>query len=72
MHRAGDRRGEYRVLVGRPEGRRPPERHRLIWEDNIKTDLKDVEWGGMDWVDLGQDRDRWRVLVNAVIKLRVA
>jgi hypothetical protein len=61
----------YRVLVGKPEGKRPFERPRRRWEENINTDLKVVECGGMDWIDLSQDRDRWRALVNAVMKLRV-
>ena len=67
----GEGRGAYRVLVGRPEGRRPLGRPRHRWEDNIKMDLQEVGWGGMDWIDMAQDRDRWRVLVNAVINLRV-
>jgi hypothetical protein len=63
-------RGEYRIFVGRPEVRRPLGRPRHRWEDNIKLDLQDVGWG-MDWVELAQDRDRWRALVNAVMNLRV-
>ena len=63
-------RGAYRVLVGKPEGRRPLERHRRKWEDTIKVDLREVKWG-MGWIDLAQDRDRWRVLVNAVMNLRI-
>jgi hypothetical protein len=66
-----DRKGAYKVLVGRPEGRRPLGRPRRRWEDHIKTDLPEVIWGGMEWIDLAQDRDRWRTLVNAVINLRV-
>jgi hypothetical protein len=68
--RVGEKRGEYRILVGRPDGRRPLGRHRRRWEDNIKMDLQDVGWG-MDWIELAQDRDRWRDLVNAVMNLRV-
>jgi hypothetical protein len=56
----GDKTGVYRVLVGRPEGKRPLRRRRSLWEDNIKMDLKEVGWGGIDWIDLAQDRDRWR------------
>jgi hypothetical protein len=67
----GERRGAYRALVGNPEKRRPLGRPRRRWEDNIKMDLREVGWGGMDWINLAQDRDRWRALVNAVINLRV-
>jgi hypothetical protein len=64
-------RGAYRILVGRPEGRRPLERPRRRWEDNITMDLQEVGWGGMDWIDMAQDRDRWQALVNAVMNLWV-
>jgi hypothetical protein len=67
----GERRGAYRALVGKPEGRRPLGRPRRRWEDNIKMDLREVGWGGMDWINLAQNRDRWRALVNAVMNLRV-
>jgi hypothetical protein len=67
----GERRGAYRALVGKPEGRRPHGRPRHRWEDNIKMDFREVGWGGMDWINLAQDRDRWRALVNAVMNLRV-
>jgi hypothetical protein len=69
--RMGERRGAYRGLVGKPEGRRPLGRPRRRWEDNIKMDLREVKWRGMDWINLAQDRDRWRALVNAVMNLRV-
>jgi hypothetical protein len=61
----------YRVLVGNPEGKGPLWRPRRRWEDNIKMDLQEVGWGGRDWIELAQDRERWRVLVNAVMTLRV-
>ena len=67
----GDRRGVYRVLVGKPEGKRPLGRPRRRWEDNIKMDLQEVGCGGMDWIELAQDRYRLRTLVNAVMSLRV-
>jgi hypothetical protein len=67
----GERRGAYRALVGKREGRRPLERPRRRWEDNIKMDLPEVGWGGMDWINLAQDRDRWRAVVNAVMNLRL-
>jgi hypothetical protein len=54
----GEGRGAYRILVGRPEGRSPFGRPRRRWEDNIKMDLQDVGWGGVDWIDMAQDRDR--------------
>jgi hypothetical protein len=67
----GERRGAYRVLVGKPEGRRPLGRPRRRWEYNIKTDLREVGFGCVDWIGLTQDRDRWRALVSAVMNLRV-
>jgi len=67
----GERRGVYRILVGKPEGRKPLGRPRRKWEDNIKMDLQKVRCGGMEWIELAQDRDRWRELVNVVMKLRV-
>jgi len=67
----GERRGMYTVLVGIPEGKRPLGRPRHIWEDNIKVDLQEVGCGGMDWIELAEDRDRWRALVTAVMNLQV-
>jgi hypothetical protein len=67
----GEGRGMYRVLVGKPEGRRPLGRPRRRWEDNIQMDLQRMACGGMDWIELAQDRGRWRALVNAVMNLRV-
>jgi len=67
----GESRGVYRVLVGKPKGKRPLGRPRFRWEDNIKMDLQEVECGGMDWIDLAQERDRRQALVNAVINLWV-
>jgi len=68
--RMGEERGVYRVLVGKPEGKRPLERPRRRWVDNIRMDLQEVECGYMDWIGLGQVRDRWQTLVSAVMKLR--
>jgi len=69
--RMGERRGVYRVLVGKREGKRPLGRLRHRWEDNIKMDVQEVGCGCMDWIDLAQDRDRWQALVNAVLNLGV-
>jgi len=68
--RMGKGRGMYRVLVGKPEGKRTLGRPRRRWEDNINMDLQEVGWGG-DWMELAQDRDRWRALVNTVMNFRV-
>jgi len=63
--------GVYRVLIGKPEGKGPLRRLRHRWEDNIKIDLQEVGCGGMDWIELAEDRNRWRALVNAVMNLRL-
>jgi hypothetical protein len=67
----GERRGAYRALVGKPEGRRPLGRPRSRWEDNIKMDLREAVWRGVDWTDLTQDRARWRAVVYTVMNLRL-
>jgi hypothetical protein len=64
-------RGVYGVLMGKSEGKRPFDRPRHRWEDNIKMGLQEVGCGGMDWIDVAKDRDRWRALVNAVMNFRV-
>jgi hypothetical protein len=69
--RMGEERGMYRVLVRKPEGKRPLGRPRRRWEDNIRMNLQEVGCGFMDWIGLAQDRDRWRALVNAVMNLQV-
>jgi hypothetical protein len=68
----GERRGAYRLLVGKPEGKRPLGRPSHRWEDNINMNLQVVGWRGMDWIDLDQDRNRWRALVNVIMNFRVA
>ena len=69
--RMGQGRGVYRILVGKPEGKRPLGRPRRSWEDNIKMDLQEVGGGCEDWMELPQDRDRWRALVSTVMNFRV-
>jgi hypothetical protein len=69
--RMGEERGVHRALVGKPEGKRPLGRPRLRWEDNIKMDLQEVGGDRGDWMELAQDRDRWRALVSTVKNLRV-
>ena len=67
----GEERGVYRVLVGKPEGRRPLGRPRRRWVDNIRMDLQELGCGYMDWIGLAQDRDRWRTVVSTVMNIRV-
>jgi hypothetical protein len=69
--RMGEKRNAYRLLVGKPEGKRPLGRPRCRCVDNIKIDLVEIGWGGVDWIGLAQDRDKWRALANAVMNLRV-
>jgi hypothetical protein len=66
----GEKRNACRLLVGKPEGKRPLGRPRRRWVDNIRMDLGEVGWGDADWIGLAQDRDRWRTLVNSVLNLR--
>jgi hypothetical protein len=67
----GEERKVYKVSVGKPEGKRPLGRPRLRWEDGVRMDLRQIDLGGVDWIRLAQDRDRWRVVVSAVMNLRV-
>jgi hypothetical protein len=67
----GEKRKGYRLLVGKPERRRPLGRSRRRWGDNIRMELGEMEWSGVDWIGLAQDKNRWRALVNAVMNLRV-
>jgi hypothetical protein len=69
--RIGAKRNPYRMLVEKPEGKRPPGRPTCRWADNIKIDLKEIGWAGMDWIDLAQDRDQRRALVNTEMNIRV-
>jgi hypothetical protein len=67
----GEKRNAYRILVGKPEGKRTLGRPRYRWVDNIKIYLKEIGWNGVDWIKLAQGMDQWRVLVNTVMNLRV-
>jgi hypothetical protein len=67
----GEKSNAYRILVGKPEGKRPLGRPRHRWVDNIKMDLREIGWDGIDCIDLAQNRDQWRALVNAAINFRV-
>jgi hypothetical protein len=70
--RMGEKRNVYKILVGKPEGKRPLGRARHRWVDNIKMDLREIGWDGMDWIDLVQDRHQRRALMNTVVSLRVS
>jgi hypothetical protein len=67
----GEKKNAFRLSVGNPEGKRPLRRPRCRWVDNIKMDVREIGWDGMDWIDLAQDRDQWRALLNAVMNLRL-
>jgi hypothetical protein len=67
----GEKRNAYRILVGKPEGKRPLRKPRRRWEDDIEMDLREIGWGGMNWIDPAQDRDQRKALVNTVMNLRV-
>jgi hypothetical protein len=67
----GKKRNAYRLLVGKPEGKRPLGRPKRMWVDNIRMDLGEVGWGVVDWIGLAQDRNRWRAVVNSLLNLRV-
>jgi hypothetical protein len=69
--RTAEKRNAYRILVGMPEENKPLGRSRCRWVDNIKMDLRDLGWDGVDWIDMAQDRDQWRALVNTILNLRV-
>jgi hypothetical protein len=69
--RIGEKKNAYRILVGKPEGKTILGRPRRRWVNNIKMDLRKIEWDGIDWIDLAQDRDQWRALVNMLMNLRV-
>jgi hypothetical protein len=69
--RMGKKSNAYRIMVGKPEGKRPIGRSRRRWVDNIKMDLREIGWDAIDWIELAQDRDKWRTLVNTMMNLRV-
>jgi hypothetical protein len=68
----GTERKTYRVLVWKPEGKRPLQRSRCTWEDNIKMDLREIGWGDMDWIHLAQDRDQWGAVATTAMNLRIS
>jgi hypothetical protein len=69
--RIGEKSNARRILIGKPEGKTPLGRPRCRWVDSIKIDLREIGWDGVDWIDMAQDRDQWRALVNTVLNLRV-
>jgi hypothetical protein len=69
--RIGQKRNAFRILMGKPEGKRPLGKPRHRWVDNIKMELTEIGWDGVDWIHMAQDRDQWRALVNMVLNLRV-
>jgi hypothetical protein len=71
VSRMGEKKNTHKILVGKPEGKRPLGRPRRRWVDNIKMDLREIGWDGVDWMDMVQDRDQWKALVNTVLNLRV-
>jgi hypothetical protein len=71
VERMGEKRNAYRILVGKPEVKRPLGRPRRRWVNNIKMDLRERVWDGMNWIDLAEDKDQWRALVNTVMNLQV-
>jgi hypothetical protein len=68
----GEERNVYKVLIGKPKVKRPLGRPRRRWEDGIRMDLREIGWGSVEWIQLAQDRDRWRAVVSAVMNLRVS
>jgi hypothetical protein len=70
LARIGERRNAYKILVGKPEGKRPLEKPRRRWEDNIRMGLREIKWGRMDWMHLAQDRKQWLAVVDTVMNFR--
>jgi hypothetical protein len=68
----GEKKNAYRIMAGKPEGKRPLRKPRRRWVDNIKMDLREIEWDDVDCIDMARDRDKWRALVNTVVNLRAS